>query len=45
MRYTNALHISESDCLSLIQSPVFSGTLSSFFGALLNGVSIASLDI
>lgn len=45
MRYTNALHISGSDCLSLIQSPVFSGTLSSLFGALLNGASIASLDI
>ncbi len=44
LRYTNSLHIAAHDCLSLIQSPVFSGTMSSLFGALLNGASLASFD-
>lgn len=45
MRYTNSLNISANDRLSLIQSPVFSGTLSSLFGALLNGASLACMDL
>ncbi len=45
LRYTNSLRIAASDRLSLVQSPVFSGTLSSLFGALLNGASLACVDI
>ena len=45
MRYTNSLHIAADDRLSLIQSPVFSGTMSSLFGALLNGASLACMDL
>jgi amino acid adenylation domain-containing protein len=40
LRYTNTLHIAPSDRLSLIQSPAFSGTVSTLFAALLNGASV-----
>ena len=40
LRYTNTLSIAPSDRLSLIQSPSFSGTVSSLFGALLNGAAV-----
>ena len=40
LRYTNALRIAPSDRLSLLQSPSFSGAVSSTFGALLNGAAL-----
>ena len=40
LRYTNTLQIAPTDRLSLIQSPSFSGTVSSLFGALLNGAAV-----
>lgn len=40
MRYTNNLHISGEDRLTLLQSPSFSATVSSLFCALLNGASV-----
>ncbi|MDH5281524.1 MAG: AMP-binding protein, partial [Thermoleophilia bacterium] len=40
LRYTNALHIAPTDRLSLVQSPSFSGTVSSLFSALLNGAAV-----
>ena len=40
LRYTNSLQITVEDRLSLLQSPNFSGTLSSIFGALLNGACL-----
>jgi amino acid adenylation domain-containing protein len=40
LRYTNALRIAPSDRLSLLQPPSFSGTVSSTFGALLNGAAL-----
>jgi amino acid adenylation domain-containing protein len=45
LRYTNGLKIASSDRLSLVQSPVFSGVMSSQFGALLNGASLFPYDI
>ncbi|MCB1120209.1 MAG: AMP-binding protein [Verrucomicrobiae bacterium] len=45
MRYTNTLKISPQDCLSLIQACVFSGTVSSMFGALCNGASVLAIDL
>ncbi len=45
MRYTNHLRITASDRLSLIQSPSFSGTVSSLFGALLNGGAIYPFNL
>jgi amino acid adenylation domain-containing protein len=45
LRYTNALRISVEDRLSLVQSPVFSGVMSSQFGALLNGAAIFPYDM
>ncbi len=39
MRYTNALNISPSDRLTLLQSANFSGSVSSLFCALLNGAT------
>lgn len=44
MRYTNNLHIDASDCLSMIQMPHFSGTVSSLFSALLNGATLCPID-
>lgn len=45
MRYTNSLRIKPEDCLTLIQGPTFSGTVSSLFGALLNGAVICPYSI
>jgi amino acid adenylation domain-containing protein len=45
MRYTNSLRIGPADRLSLIQSRAFSGTVSSLFGALLNGAAIFPFDL
>ncbi len=45
MRYTNSLQISPGDRLSLIQSPTFSGTVSSLFGALLNGATVCPFNL
>ena len=44
-RYTNSLKFSPGDILSLVQNPSFSGTVSSLFGALLNGATIAPFDL
>ena len=44
-RYTNTLRFGPGDRLSLIQNPSFSGTMSSLFGALLNGATIAPCDL
>jgi amino acid adenylation domain-containing protein len=43
-RYTNALAISADDRLTLLQSCAFSGSVSSLFGALLNGATIFPFD-
>lgn len=40
LRYTSTLQIAATDRLSLIQSPSFSGTVSSLFSALLNGAAL-----
>ena len=40
LRYSNTLHIAPSDRLSLIQSPSFSGCISSLFAAVLNGAAL-----
>jgi amino acid adenylation domain-containing protein len=45
LRYTNSLRFAPGDTLSLIQNPSFSGTVSSLFGALLNGAAIAPFDL
>jgi amino acid adenylation domain-containing protein len=45
LRYTNSLRFASGDTLSLVQNPSFSGTVSSFFGALLNGAAIAPFDL
>ena len=45
MRYTNGLGINPDDRLSLLQSPTFSGVMSSQFGALLNGAAVFPYDI
>jgi len=45
LRYTNTLGISPTDRLSLVQSPSFSGCVSSLFSALLNGAAIAPFSI
>lgn len=44
LRYTNQLQIAPGDRLSLLQSPAFSGGLSSLFGALLNGASVHPIN-
>jgi amino acid adenylation domain-containing protein len=43
-RYTNALAIGPDDRLTLLQSCAFSGSVSSLFGALLNGATAFPLD-
>ena len=43
-RYTNALAISADDRLTLLQSCAFSGSVSSLFGALLNGATVFPFD-
>jgi len=45
MRYTRALNIAQADRLSLLQSCGFSGTVSSMFGALLNGATSCPMDM
>ena len=45
LRYTNGLKIAPEDRLSLIQSPTFSGVMSSQFSALLNGAALFPYDI
>src|SRR5262245_14489416 len=45
MRYTNSLKLAPGDVMSLVQHPRFSGTVSSLFGALLNGAAIAPFDM
>jgi amino acid adenylation domain-containing protein len=45
MRYTNSLKFAPGDIMSLVQHPRFSGTVSSLFGALLNGAAIAPFDL
>ncbi len=45
MRYTNSLGIGRDDRLTLLQSPSFSGAVSSLFGALLNGAAIFPYDL
>jgi amino acid adenylation domain-containing protein len=44
MRYTNGLRIGAADRLTLLQSPSFSGSVSSVFGALLNGAASFPLN-
>jgi amino acid adenylation domain-containing protein len=45
MRYTNTLRIGPEDRLSLLQSPSFSGSVSSLFAALLNDACVCPLDL
>ena len=45
MRYTNSLGIDRDDRLTLLQSPSFSGAVSSLFGALLNGAAVFPYDL
>ncbi len=45
MRYTNSLCISAHDRLTLLQSPSFSGSVSSLFSALLNGAAVFPYDV
>jgi amino acid adenylation domain-containing protein len=45
LRYTNTLRFAPGDRLSLVQNPSFSGTVSSLFGALLNGATIVPFDL
>lgn len=44
MRYTNTLRIGPADRLTLLQSANFSGSVSSLFGAILNGACSCPLD-
>jgi amino acid adenylation domain-containing protein len=44
-RYTNALAIGPDDRLTLLQSPAFSGSVSSLFAALLNGATVYPFDL
>ena len=45
MRYTNTLHLTAEDRLTLLQGPSFSGAVSSLFGALLNGAAVFPFDV
>lgn len=45
MRYTNTLRIGPADRMTLLQSPSFSGSVSSLFGAILNGACSCPLDL
>lgn len=44
-RYSSALRITADDQLTMIQSPTFSGTVSSLFCALLNGAVLLPFDV
>ncbi|TFG62482.1 MAG: hypothetical protein E4H32_05835, partial [Nitrospirales bacterium] len=45
MRYTNSLGFSPEDRMSLVQHSSFSGTVSTLFGALLNGAAVFPFDL
>ena len=45
LRYTNSLGFAPGDRMSLVQNPSFSGTVSTLFGALLNGATVHPLDM
>ncbi|MBM3678516.1 MAG: AMP-binding protein, partial [Actinobacteria bacterium] len=45
LRYTNTLHLGPGDRLTLLQRPAFSGAVSSFFGAVLNGGTSCLFDL
>ncbi len=45
MRYTNTLNICSEDRLTLVQSFCFSGSVSSLFGALLNGAAVCLFNL
>ncbi|MDX1429381.1 MAG: non-ribosomal peptide synthetase, partial [Rhodothermales bacterium] len=45
MRYTNSLKIRRGDRLTLLQSPAFSGAVSSLFCAVLNGATCYPFDL
>lgn len=45
MRYTNTLGFAPEDRMSMVQHPSFSGTISSLFGALLNGGTILPFNL
>ena len=45
LRYTNQLAVGPDDRLSLLQSPGFSGAVSSLFTAILNGAAACPLDL
>jgi len=45
LRYTNTLRIGPADRMTLFQSASFSGSVSSLFGALLNGACSLPLDL
>lgn len=45
MRYTNGMGITRDDRLTLLQSPSFSGAVSSMFCALLNGATSLPFDV
>ncbi|MCG3147887.1 MAG: Tyrocidine synthase 2 [Verrucomicrobiae bacterium] len=45
LRYTSQLHIQATDRLSLLQAPAFSGAVSSFFAAVLNGATSLPADV
>jgi len=44
LRYTNSLEIGQDDRLTLLQTPAFSGAVSSMFCALLNGAAVFPLN-
>ncbi len=44
LRYTETLQFRPRDRMSLVQAPSFSGTVSTIFGALLNGASLFPYD-
>lgn len=44
-RYTNALAIGPDDRMTLVQSPAFSGSVSSLFSALLNGAAVYPFSV
>jgi len=43
--YTNALHISTDDCLTLLSRPTFDASVMDIYGALLNGATLCPIDI
>lgn len=45
LRYTRTLSIDHADSLTLLQSPAFSGAVSSTWGALLNGATLCPYDV